>query len=277
MRGSEQLDITLLPGADTLLASHAREVPQRDDLCGAFCGALALGAAGIEGHPGEPLDQDAVAIAAGSVVAPMRDPGTLPHGETGRRDYRLAIPSIDDSELSGTTVSGLLDAIGELSHGALECIPYSGPWNAHTLDRLFDVAAARERPVSLLANLATRHLWGAGANVAQLLAYLLRGEPDGPPPDWDVGHFACVVGRVRGPGGNLYALADTYPSLGSRGVHLQPRERLAAAIAREDMPAGGVIAVAVAADAEAIRAGARELGLHEGLWDNGTAAAGTGR
>ncbi len=277
MGGSEQLDITLLPGADALLAAHAREVPQRDDLCGAFCGALALSAAGIAGGRDEPLDQDAVAIAAGSVVAPMREPGTLPHGESGRRDYRLAIPSIDDSERSGTTAGGLLDAISELSHGSLACIPYSGPWNAHTLDRMFDLAAARECPVTLLANLATRHLWGAGANVAQLLAYLLRGEPDGPPPDWDVGHFACVVGRIRGAGGNLFALADTYPSLGSSGVHLQPRERLAAAIAREDMPAGGVIVVALAADAEAIRAGAGELGLREGLWDNGTPAAGTAR
>ena len=54
----------------------------------------------------------------------------------------------------------------------------------------------------------------------------------------------CVVARTDGPGGRLYAVADTYPALGDRGVHLQPRERLAAAIARVDKPAGGVIAVA---------------------------------
>ncbi len=41
------LEMTLLAGARELLAIHARELPQRDDLCGAFCGALALGAAGI--------------------------------------------------------------------------------------------------------------------------------------------------------------------------------------------------------------------------------------
>jgi len=277
MREPEQFDITLLPGAAALLARHARELPQRDDLCGAFCGALALRAAGIEQHLGEPLDQDAVAIAAGSIVAPTRDPGTLPAGETGRRDYRLSIPAIEDSALSGTTANGLLDAITELSGGSLACIPCSGPWNTRTLDGLFDLVAARERPVTLLANLATHHLWGAAANVAQLLAYLLRGELEGPPPDWDVGHFACVVGRIRGPAGNLFALADTYPSLGNRGVHLQPRERLAAAIAREDMPAGGVIVVTAAEDADALRAGAGELGLREGLWDNGTPAAGAAR
>ena len=58
---------------------------------------------------------------------------------------------------------------------------------------------------------------------AQLLDYLYDGVLDGPPPDWDVGHFACVVARTSGPGGHLYAVADTYPSLGDGGVHLQPR------------------------------------------------------
>ncbi len=94
---------TLLPGARALLAAHAEEIPQRDDLCGAFCGALALRAAGIERAGGEPLDQDTVAVAAGSIVAGSRDPHTLPEGETGRRDYRLEIPEIDDPEISGTT------------------------------------------------------------------------------------------------------------------------------------------------------------------------------
>ena len=44
-----------------------------------------------------------------------------------------------------------------------------------------------------------------------------------------------------GPAGSLYAIADTYPALGDGGVHLQPRERLAAALERREMPAGGMI------------------------------------
>jgi uncharacterized protein DUF6885 len=277
MRGPGQLEMTLLPGAPALLERHARELPQRDDLCGAFCGALALNAAGIAEHDGETVDQDAVALAAGSVVAGAREPGTLPDGERGRRDYRLQIPSIEDPDLSGTTAAGLLDALTELSDGRLAAIPFSGPWTDDTLDRLFELAASLEHPVTLLANLATRHLWGAGASVAQMLRYLRSGDQQGPPPDWDVGHFACVVARVRGPAGSLYVLADTYPSLGSGGVHAQPRERLAAAIAREDMPAGGVIVVARHADAAALRAGARACGLAEGIWDNGTVTSGTAR
>lgn len=267
--------MALLPGARELLVLHARELPQRDDLCGAFCGALALGAAGIDAHDGEPLDQDAVALAAGSVIAGVREAGVLPHGEPGRRDYRISLPLIDDSDLSGTTAAGLLDAIGTLSRGALDAIPYTGPWNADTLGSLFDLCSSLEHPVTLVANFATRHLWGGRASVSQLLDYLLDGEQEGPPPDWDVGHFACVVGRVRGPGGSLYGVADTYPALGSRGVHMQPQERLAAALERPDMPAGGMIVAAFAQDAAAVRAGTAALGLTEGPWDNGTATCET--
>jgi hypothetical protein len=267
-------EITLLPGARALLATHARELPQRDDLCGAFCGALALRAAGIERHGGEPLDQDAVAAAAGSIVSAHPDPRNLPDGEAGRRDYRLELPFVEDAAVSGTTAAGVASAVELLSGGALAAIPYSGPWTEGTLGGLFDLAAALEHPTTLIANLATHHLWGSHARIDQLLAYLYDGERSGPPADWDVGHFVCVVGRVRGPRGSLYGVADTYPSLGREGVHMQPAERLAAAIERRDKPAGGVIVVAATEDAPVVRAGAGALGLSEGIWDNGTIAMG---
>jgi hypothetical protein len=276
MPGPAPLDVTLLPGARALLAAHARELPQRDDLCGAFCGALALVAAGVLERDGKPVDQDTVALAAGSIVGSVREQGVLPHGESGRRDYRLAIPMIEDSDLSGTTASGLREAIEEVSDGTLAAIPYTGPWTADTVGGLFNLAATLEHPVALIANFATHHLWGASASVNELLDYLLDGVPTGPPPDWDVGHFACVVGRARGPRGTLYAIADTYPALGNRGVHMQPQEALATALERRDMPAGGVIVVVFAEDAPLIRAGASGLGLQEGMWDNGTAASQTG-
>jgi len=275
MAGIDTLETTLLPGARELLATHARELPQRDDLCGAFCGALALSAAGIGERRGEPLDQDAVALAAGSIVSGMREPGTLPHGELGRRDYRLSIPTIDDHDVSGTTATGVRDAIAQLSDGALEAIPYSGPWSADTLAGLYELVAALAHPVTLVVNFATRHLWGSHPTVNQLLAYLYDGDGDGPPTDWDVGHFACVFARVRGPRGSLYGVADTYPALGDRGIHLQPQEQLAAALERRDMPSGGMFAVVDASDAAAVRAGAAAVGLVEAIWDNGTVAAET--
>lgn len=273
--GATHIAATLLPGARELLALHARELPQRDDLCGAFCGALALRTAKLDIHDPQPLDQDAVALAAGSVVSSRRDAGALPFGETGRRDYRLALPTIDDSARSGTAAAGLVRAIGELADGQLAAIPFSGPWTVDTLAGLFDLAAELTHPVTLVANFATRYLWGTRASVGQLLDYLIEGERSGPPADWDVGHFACVFGRIRGPAGELYGVADTYPALGSGGVHLQPRERLAAALERRDMPAGGMIVVVAAADEPAIRAGAGALGLIEGVWENGSVTAET--
>jgi hypothetical protein len=272
---SSQLDLTLLPGARALLALHSGELPQRDDLCGAFCASLALRAAGVEDHEGEPLDQDAVALAAGSIVSALQDGHSLPRGERGRRDYRLSLPSVADPAVSGTTPAGLLRAVELLSGGALVALPYSGPWTAPTLAGLFDVVSALERPATLVANLATRHLWGSHPALDQLLGYLLEGGQAGPPPDWDVGHFVGVIGRLRGPRGSLYGVADTYPSLGSRGVHLQPEERLASAIERRDMPAGGMLAIVFAEDAATVRPRAAALGLAEGSWDNGTVTAET--
>lgn len=274
MPKSDALHLTLLPGARELLALHAQTLPQRDDLCGAFCGALALGAAGLHERDGEPLDQDTVALAAGSTISPPRAGGELPHGEAGRRDYRLALPTIAESALSGTTAQGVASAVEQLSDGELAALPYSGPWSTDKLDGLFALAAAAARPATLIANLATRHLWGGHPSTAQLLGALLDGAQDGPPADWDVGHFVCLFARLEGPCGTLFAVADTYPALGDRGVHVQPSERLVAAIERRDMPAGGVIAVVGASDAPALRAGTDALGLREELWDNGTLATG---
>jgi len=268
MAAAHAVHLELLPGARELLALHDRELPQRDDLCGAFCGALALRAGGIASAAGEPLDQDAVAIAAGSVIAGSH--GGLPHGERGRRDYRLSIPTIDDAAVSGTTAAGVQRALEELGAGELRALPFAGPWDAGTLDGLFSLLASFERPASLIANVATHHLWGSHASVTELLDYLYDGTQTGPVPDWRVGHFVCVVGRIVGPAGNLYAIADTYPSLGDRGVHLQPRERLAAALERRDMPEGGVLALIATQDAAATQAGASRLGLREAIWDNGT-------
>jgi uncharacterized protein DUF6885 len=265
--------MTLLPGADRLLRLHARDLPQRDDLCGAFCAALALRAAGIEERAGQPVDQDAMALAAGTIVSALSNPEILPFGEQGRRDYRVLLPTVEDSAVSGTTPAGLVRAIEELSEGQLVAIPYGGPWTAATLAAIFDMAASLTRPVTLLANFATRYLWGARPRVDQLLDYLLDGVQRGPAPDWDVGHFACVVGRVRGPGGSLYCVADTYPSLGSGGIHLQPEEQLARAIERRELPAGGMIVVVADGDAPAVRSRAAVVGLREGLWDNGTPTA----
>ncbi len=267
---ASKLELTLLPGARTLLRAHARELPQRDDLCGAFCGALALHAAGLVERGGEPLDQDTVALAAGSFVSRVPDTSALPAGEHGRRDYRIQPPLIDDASVSGTNCAGVLRAIEQLSDERLCALPYAGPWSGGTLAGLFEAVAALARPATLIANVATRHLWGSSPSVGALLGHLLDGADDGPPPDWEVGHFVCVFGRLRGPGGELYGVADTYPALGAGGVHVQPRDRLARALARAGMAPGGMIAVVAREDVAAVRAAAGSCDLQERPWDNGT-------
>ncbi|HEX3452377.1 MAG TPA: hypothetical protein VHS26_03675 [Solirubrobacteraceae bacterium] len=270
MESTAALELTLLAGARELMRAHARELPQRDDQCGAFCGALALEAAGLREDSGEPLDQDSVARAGGTLVSRVTDLAALPAGERGRRDYRITPPLIDDAAVSGTSCAGVVRALEELSHGSLVAIALQGPWTPATLDGLFELVATLTRPVTLIANVSTRQLWGAAPRVEVLLDYLLDGTDAGPAPDWDVGHFVCVAGRTRGPGGTLYIVLDTYRSLGRDGVHVQPRERLAGALQRPGMAPGGTLAVVAADDAAAVRAGCAQLGLAEGVWDNGT-------
>src|SRR5437588_47139 len=219
MASSPTLSVALLPGAEELLRVHARELPQRDDFCGAFCGSLALFAAGLRALGGAALDQDEVALAAGTTVSTVPHTNMLPAGESGRRDYRLEPPLIGEHEESGTTAAGLVRALEELSEARLAAVPFDGPWSESTIAGLFDAALELEHPATLIANVATRHFWGARPSMAQLLGYLLRGELDGPRPDWDVGHFTCIGARIHGPAGTLSAILDTYPSLGVPANH----------------------------------------------------------
>src|SRR5262249_20781856 len=99
--------LELLPGAARLAELHAAEIPQKDDLCGAFCATLALRAAEVRSASGAEVSQDDVAIRAGSTLFTGDHGGSLPPGETGRRDYVLDIPRADDEPTSGTAATGV--------------------------------------------------------------------------------------------------------------------------------------------------------------------------
>jgi Family of unknown function (DUF6885) len=259
--------VTLASGAARFLDLHAAELPQKDELCGAFCALLALRTANVAGAL---ADQDAVAALAHTRITAGGEIEPLPPGEPGRRDYRVALETVADAALSGTAVGGLVRAVEGLSDGASVAIGLRGPWTAEAVLDLLELGARLERPVTTIANVATGELWGARSEPATWLRYLSTGTPEGPPPDWDVGHFVCLLGAVRGPAGTLVVVADTYPSLGWRGVHLQPIERVAAALERPGRAPGGVLVVVDVADAPEARRVAQAAGLAEGLWDNGT-------
>ena len=265
--------LSLFPGGERLLEEHAAELPQKNDLCGAFWGTLALRTVGYGATPtGGVLDQHAVAVEAGSTLPLVSHTEELPAGEPGRDDYRLEFPKLADGHLSGTAVSGVIRAVDVLSAGGLDAIPISGPFETNDVREIFRCFRAAATPGVVTLNVGTRYLWGAAADEDQLGAYLKTGDSTtGPTPDWDVGHFVGAAGTIEGEGGELILIADTYPSLGPSGLHLQPIECVAAALRRpEILGAGGVVLFLPPAAATEVREALTSAGLTLGLWDNGS-------
>ncbi len=265
-------NLSLLPGGDRLLPLHDAELPQKDDLCGAFWGTLALRVAGITTAPdGGVLDQDTVGALAGSVIARGSHADDLPPGEPGRSDYRLEHPRVDDPKLSGTSIAGVIRAIGALSEGGLEAVPISGPFETEDLRALFAIIRAIDRPGVVVMNVGTQYLWGAAADEVRLNAYLETGDwQSGTIPDWNVGHFVGVAGTIDGPAGTLVLICDTYRSLGANALHLQPIENVALALRRPNMTDGGVVLLVPPTAAAQMRTALITAGFVIGLWDNGS-------
>ncbi len=261
---------TLLPGAARLLELRSGELPQKDELCGPFGAVLALRAAGVWRAPGGvPLDQDLVALSAGTVLSPPPRTGSLPPGQRGRDDYRLTLPEAADPASAGTSAVGVVRAIERLSAGTLAVVPVSGQWDPVRLHSLVHRLAAE--PVTLLANVATGELAEHRTDPDELARYLDTGDDRSLPASrWSVGHFVALVGVLDGPAGSLVLIADSYPSLGWDGLHLQPVERLAAALRRTGLPPGGLLLIVPAARREAAQAIVSAAGLRAELWDNGS-------
>ena len=264
--------VRLVPEPPALAALHGEEMPQKDQLCGAFWGSLALAAAGHR------ADQDEVALRAGTSLAEGDPSEWLPPGASPRTDYRLDIPVAEDEPSSGTSVTGVARVVEELSGGALAAVPVAGPWSAESVLSLLEVVASSvvgpSTGCTLVANLRTGRLWGSRPGPALLLDHLAGRLVEPPTADWDCGHFVGIAGSVAGPGGSLVVLRDTYRQLGWDGYHLQPAGRLAAALARGDGKGGGVLCVCEAAQAGVLGRKLGEAGFELGLWDNGSADPG---
>jgi hypothetical protein len=246
----------------TLADLYTEEAQQMDNLCGCFWASLALRAAGFD------ADQEAVAVAARSIL-PSGDPLThIFPGSTPRDDYRVELPLAAVPETAGTAAPPLAEAIELLSGSALTAIPVAGPWTSEHVCALMDLGAAA--PATLIANVRTGLFWGARPDPEAVIDHLTGGRPDPPPADWDVGHFVELAALVRGPAGALVVVRDTYRELGANGHHVQPPECVAAALRRDDGSEGGVLVVCAAAAADALRTVLRDGGFHLRGWDNGT-------
>jgi uncharacterized protein DUF6885 len=238
---------------------HRRLLPQKENLCGAFWGAMVLRDAGFDN-----VDQDLVALEAGAQLPPGRPEPPLA-GVVPVTDYRFTLP-VTDQRRSGTASAPLARAIEWLSGGTLAVIPVRGP---HSGEKVVELVGSFES-LALIANIDTGELWGAGATDEQLERYLDSGDGDGPPADWHVGHFVNPVSVESGAAGTLVTIRDTYPILGRDGVHRQPAERLAAALRRSDGREGGVLCVCSADQRAVVEADLAGRGFDICHWDNGT-------
>lgn len=261
-------------GLEGLSALHARELPQKDFLCGCFWASLVLRAAGADAS----VDQDRVAEEAGTIL-PDGDVESVPPGEAERRDYRVDLPR-GDLAVAGTAAPALAQAIERLSHGELTCVPVAGRWSKDSsqvtdcyLDRvgtLVDVVAEVAPAATLIANVRTGRLWGARAHPSLVLDHLAGRDVEPPAADWDTGHFVNVAALVRGPANAVLVVRDSYRSLGVDGHHVQPTDAFARALERGDGREGGVLCVCPAADEHSLRERLGDGGYALRHWDNGT-------
>jgi hypothetical protein len=256
--------VGIFPGPPDFALLHERAMPQKDQLCGAFWGALTLSAAGYA------ASQEDVALRAGTTLAKGDPAGWLPPGALPRTDYEATIPVAREEASAGTSARGVARAIEELSEGTLAVIPVAGPWTAQTVISLVEIAARAAPECALIANLRTGHLWESRPPARLLLDHLLGRIVETPPPDWDGGHFLTIAAGVGGPGGALVVLRDTYSQLGWDGYHLQPVAAVAAALERNDGNEGGVLCACGAPAARALAGRLGEAGFRLRHWDNGT-------
>jgi hypothetical protein len=269
---TDVVEVRLL-GGRTLAELHDAELPQKDELCGAFSGTLALRAFGIDRVRDEPVDQDLVAREAGSTLSHGNPYESLPPGEQPRTDYRLELPAASDPAGAGTAASSLAQAIESCSDGRLAVVRIAGPWRTGAVERVLERTLELAPDAVLIANLRTDRLWASKPNPVLLLAALSGAEVEVPSSEWDVGHFASLGFVIHGPGGMLVGVRDTYRSLGWNGNHLQPPATLDAALERSDKLEGGVLCVCRPAEAEALALQLGTDGFEFRDWDNGSVPA----
>lgn len=248
------------PGAQELVAQARAEMPQKNDLCGAFVTLVALRAHGVPVR-----DQDEAAVAAEVRLSPDREP-TWPPGEKSRDDYRVSLPLAADPAAAGTTPTGVAKAVEALSQGRLRAVPASGNWAAAAVGALLESLHGLDR-VAVVANVDTAEFGAHDTPRRAFDDYLEGGLPPFWVSRWHVGHFVLLGGTRNGPGGTVVSVVDTYPSLGDQGVHLQLLDRLVPTLRRERLATpGGLLLVVRDGERAAAEGLVRSAGLTTELW-----------
>ena len=249
------------PGARRLLEQARAEMPQKDECCGAFVTVVALRANGFEVR-----DQDEAAVAAGIRLRVEGAPKGRPPHEKARDDYRVSLPRAENPDESGASARGVVNAIEALSGGRLRAIPACGEWTVTSLGDLLRGLCEVPR-VAVVANVDTAEFGAHDTPATAFRDYLDGGLPPLWNSRWQVGHFTLLAGMATGPGGTLVSVMDSYPSLGDRGLHLQPLDRVALSLRRARLGRpGGLLLVVDEAGTEPARGLVTAAGLRATPW-----------
>lgn len=256
-----------LPSPLQFVTAHQQAGQQPDNLCGPYWVSVLLAAVGVSGY-----DAAQIAQRARTQLPPGdQTEQWLPAGATSRQDYSVALPIAPHLAVSGTAATGLIRAMAWASQGAYCLIPVQAPWQEATITTVLDLCLAHpDWQAVLLANVSTQPLWGACLPLVDAIAYLNGNDIAAPPPDWQVGHFLTLAGRVSGSARSLVIVRDTYPHLGWNGYHLQPFDRVAAALNRRDSCEGGLLIGVATEHQSAVEHACQAQGWAIAPWDNGT-------
>ena len=150
-----QFVVQLLPGMTTLTEAHRSAGQQHDNLCGTYWGAVFLRSYNYLHTP------EQVAQIAGTVLPICEASDCIPKGAVSRQDYHLSLPMTDQIEQAGTSVSGLIKAIDQLSSGAYCLIPVQAQWSGDQVSAVLSLCQNYpDWNLVPLCNLRTNHLWG---------------------------------------------------------------------------------------------------------------------
>jgi hypothetical protein len=254
-----------LPGADRLAQAHRAAGQQLDDLCAVHWASILLSSDGIS------VDTEALALDACTILPPGDPEGSVPGGESPRRDYRTLLPVATRPEDGGTSVFGLIEAVAAASGGARSLVPLRAAWTGERVSAVLGLCGQNPAWEAVpLANVRTGRLWGSRLPLADALAWLAGSDVPPPMPDWDVGHFMTIAGTLEGSARSFLVVRDSYPHLGWDAHHLQPVEAMAAALDRGDDREGGIALYVAGDDRHHVERAAKDAGFDIGGWDNGT-------
>ena len=290
------LSVALSPGFPSIHEAYRTLRDQKDMVCGAYALTYLLQAYGVREHDSNPLTVDHVAALAGTgleehnsarqelVEQRIENSEIPPERAAEWHLHEYFTEPLETVAEGGTSPCGLVRACHRASDGLVTAVPVPATIDGDVqltraiFGELLERIVSGSLPGQLICNYNLRHTLAPASLLGHkysLVALLTQWDDSEyfRRLDWDVGHFTSVAGRIErdGSGEQYLLIRDSYKSFGWDGYHLQPESAIHTGIVRaNDSRDGGVILVVPTADLEAVETGLADLGLEEGVWDNGS-------